>query len=225
MQFKYKLSAVVVALFLSACSNPTSTTTSNKVDFTQKYAKNISYLKTSEDMINNVKPFELNEDGQISKAYLVGNSLRAVKTSASTVYFDGAKNYSVVNNGNVFTFVNNKLTKSFALSNGKAVNDATGAFDAKNLAHKLFAKFSLNKADKIVPERESMPAQAKLNYLCSEKVKQVKATKRFFRSGLNTSLEKTQNLVAEVRLNGSQFYNMDCKINLDKIQSLSLHKK
>ena len=65
---------------------------------------------------------------------------------------------------------------------------------------------------------------AKLNYLCIAKIQQVAQTSRVFRSSVNHANSDVR-LTADVRLNGNQFYKMDCQLAGERVAKLSLIKK
>ncbi len=67
-------------------------------------------------------------------------------------------------------------------------------------------------------------SDAKVNYLCIAKIQQVAQTNRVFRSPENAVVTENQ-IKATVRLNGNQYYNMDCQLSGDKVSKLSLMKK
>jgi len=67
-------------------------------------------------------------------------------------------------------------------------------------------------------------SDAKLNYLCITKIQQVAQTKRVFRSSTNAASSDSR-LTADVRLNGNQFYKMDCQLAGERVAKLSLIKK
>ena len=67
-------------------------------------------------------------------------------------------------------------------------------------------------------------SDAKLNYLCITKIQQVAQTKRVFRSSANAANSDSR-LTADVRLNGNQFYKMDCQLAGERVAKLNLIKK
>ena len=90
-------------------------------------------------------------------------------------------------------------------------------------AAKLQKMLGLNSADKGASNVKT-GSDAKLNYLCITKIQQVAQTKRVFRSSAN-SANSDSRLTADVRLNGNQFYKMDCQLAGERVAKLSLIKK
>ena len=100
-------------------------------------------------------------------------------------------------------------------------NDAQQALVAE--AAKLQKMLGPNSADK-GPANVQTGGDAKLNYLCITKIQQVAQTKRVFRSSANAANSNSR-LTADVRLNGNQFYKMDCQLSGERVAKLSLIKK
>ena len=102
--------------------------------------------------------------------------------------------------------------------NGKvySVNDA-------NESHKALVAEGA-KLYKILGTNVKTGNDAKLNYLCIAKIQQVAQTSRVFRSSANHAKSDVR-LTADVRLNGNQFYKMDCQLAGDRVAKLSLIKK
>ena len=90
-------------------------------------------------------------------------------------------------------------------------------------AAKLQKMLGLNSADKGASNVKT-GSDAKLNYLCITKIQQVAQTKRVFRSSANAANSDSR-LTADVRLNGNQFYKMDCQLAGERVAKLSLIKK
>lgn len=110
--------------------------------------------------------------------------------------------------------------------NGKvySVNDANEshkAFVAEGA--KLYKMLGTNSADKGAANVKT-GNDAKLNYLCIAKIQQVAQTSRVFRSSANHAKSDVR-LTADVRLNGNQFYKMDCQLAGEHVAKLSLIKK
>lgn len=110
--------------------------------------------------------------------------------------------------------------------NGKVygVNDANEshkAFIAEGT--KLYKILGTNSADKGAANIKT-GNDAKLNYLCIAKIQQVAQTSRVFRSSANHAKSDVR-LTADVRLNGNQFYKMDCQLAGERVAKLSLIKK
>ena len=132
----------------------------------------------------------------------------------------------------------------FFYKNGKLIAAATGAGSFQfNSAGKVVAasdKIADDKAKALVAQGNKLAkmlsysaadkrtlngdANAKLNYLCVTKIRQVAQTDRVFRSSPNQANSANQ-LTAEMRLNGNQFYKMDCQLEGDRVVKLSLMKK
>ena len=100
-------------------------------------------------------------------------------------------------------------------------NDAQQALVAE--AAKLQKMLGPNSADKGASNVKT-GGDAKLNYLCITKIQQVAQTKRVFRSSANAANSNSR-LTADVRLNGNQFYKMDCQLSGERVAKLSLIKK
>ena len=90
-------------------------------------------------------------------------------------------------------------------------------------AAKLQKMLGPNSADKGASNVKT-GSDAKLNYLCITKIQQVAQTKRVFRSSANAANSNSR-LTADVRLNGNQFYKMDCQLSGERVAKLSLIKK
>jgi hypothetical protein len=90
-------------------------------------------------------------------------------------------------------------------------------------AAKLQKMLGPNSADKGASNVKT-GSDAKLNYLCITKIQQVAQTKRVFRSSTNAANSDSR-LTADVRLNGNQFYKMDCQLAGERVAKLSLIKK
>ncbi len=88
---------------------------------------------------------------------------------------------------------------------------------------KLYKMLGTNSADKGAANVKT-GNDAKLNYLCIAKIQQVAQTSRVFRSSANHANSDSR-LTADVRLNGNQFYKMDCQLAGDRVAKLSLIKK
>ena len=94
------------------------------------------------------------------------------------------------------------------------------AVKAKKNAEAWVKKLSYNSADRNIGAVRT-GEEAKLNYLCIAKVQQVAGTKRVLRTSGN-SAGSTSRLTAKMRLNGNQFYQMDCILSGDRVAKLSL---
>ena len=100
-------------------------------------------------------------------------------------------------------------------------NDAQQALVAE--AAKLQKMLGPNSADKGA-SNVKIGGDVKLNYLCITKIQQVAQTKRVFRSSANAANSNSR-LTADVRLNGNQFYKIDCQLSGERVAKLSLIKK
>ena len=99
-------------------------------------------------------------------------------------------------------------------------NADVDALQVKRNAESWVKKLSYNSADKNIGAVRT-GEEAKLNYLCIAKVQQVAGTKRVLRTSGN-SAGSTSRLTAKMRLNGNQFYQMDCILSGDRVAKLSL---
>ena len=113
---------------------------------------------------------------------------------------------------------------------GNTVDELTYEMEDKNIPPSLVQEgaklqkiLGLNSADKNA-ENIKTGSDAKLNYLCITKLQQVAQTQRVFRSSANMAKSDSR-LIADVRLNGNQFYKMDCQLSGNRVVKLSLSKK
>ncbi|TCK01623.1 hypothetical protein EV694_0240 [Volucribacter psittacicida] len=88
----------------------------------------------------------------------------------------------------------------------------------QSYANNLSKRFAYNKADRNIAR---VAKEQRLNYLCIDKIKQVAQTNRVFRSSDNKA-KSADRLLAELRLNGNQYYTMDCQLSQDRVAKLSL---
>ncbi|WP_235972296.1 hypothetical protein [Spirabiliibacterium falconis] len=150
-----------------------------------------------------------------------------VKGDVTKAYYKNGKLFAAVEKGQVLSFDEQGKLVQVVNSNGKVAKLAedtaakqTHAWNAK--AKKWATMFGLTAAERN-PSRVRTGADAKLNYLCIAKLQQVAGTKRVFRSSANRG--NSTRLSADMRLNGNQYYVMDCQLQGDRVASLSLHKK
>ncbi|MBE2898652.1 hypothetical protein KRX11_01510 [Pasteurellaceae bacterium TAE3-ERU1] len=150
-----------------------------------------------------------------------------VKGDVSKAYYKDGKLFAAVEKGEIYSFDAQGKLVEVVNSNGKVekIADADAAKHAATWhakAKKWQNMFGLTAAERN-PSRVRTGADAKLNYLCIAKLQQVAGTKRVFRSSANRG--NSTRLSADMRLNGNQYYVMDCQLQGDRVSSLSLHKK
>lgn len=121
-------------------------------------------------------------------------------------------------NGRITTVVDNKQV--YDLNKANLTNEELAV---KKAAEKWVHKLSYNSADRNIAAVRTGD-EAKLNYLCIAKLQQVAGTKKVLRTSANTA-QSTSRLMATMRLNGNQFYQMDCVLAGDRIEKLSLMAK
>ncbi|MBN6064950.1 hypothetical protein HYE66_00510 [Aggregatibacter actinomycetemcomitans] len=144
-----------------------------------------------------------------------------------TAYLNGQPELIKVSNGSnnkLFFYKGGKV--SVVQENGNvhhidAANQEQKALIAE--ATKLHKMLGTNNADKGAANVKT-GNDAKLNYLCIAKIQQVAQTSRVFRSSANHANSDSR-LTADVRLNGNQFYKMDCQLAGNRVAKLSLIKK
>lgn len=153
---------------------------------------------------------EKNENGNTEKFY----------------YQNGALIASQDANG-IYEFAKGQLSQAYSVAgqelDAKAPElqaQATSLYAQSKKAYKILSQNSAEKNAEDVRTGDD----AKLNYLCISKVQQVAGTRRVFRNSANTSKVKTQ-LISSVRLNGKNFYNMNCQIEDNRVSSLTLSAK
>ena len=227
-----KVAVLSAILALTACSHLTnesgvsSTPAAVNTALTQSFAQ----LEQTAATQNSFK-YQLNKD--MYTAYSVGSGLSYVirqdEKGTTKVFYKGGKLYGVQDSeGSSYEFdAAGKLIA--ALDNrGKNIALSAEALTKKQneltaTAKKLADMLGTNAADRSVGSVRT-GGDAKLNYLCIAKIQQVAATKRVFRSSANKA-GSTNRLTADVRLNGNQYYNMDCQLQGERVASLTLTKQ
>lgn len=200
-----------IALTLTACANNST--------LSSALAEKITNTQTSQ---------------QSEKLVKLENKARGLKHFQ---YIHNAETYDVYSSSQpeLIQVSTPKGINKFFYQNGKliATQDSKGVklFNAEQKATpevlkkaQLFLNlFSYNNADKGVG-RVNTGDEAKLNYLCISKIQQVAQTKRVFRSPEGATI-KADSLKGTVRLNGNQYYQLECKIADNQVSKLSLISK
>ena len=142
-------------------------------------------------------------------------------------YLNGQPELIKVTNGTENKLFFYKGSKVSVIQNNQEVYHINGQNNQQQdlvvEAAKLQKMFGPNSADKGASNVKT-GGDAKLNYLCITKIQQVAQTKRVFRSSANAANSNSR-LTADVRLNGNQFYKMDCQLSGERVAKLSLIKK
>ena len=142
-------------------------------------------------------------------------------------YLNGQPELIQVSNGTDNKLFFYKGGKVFVIQNNREVYQISGQNHQQEAlvaeAAKLQKILGPNSADKGASNVKT-GSDAKLNYLCITKIQQVAQTKRVFRSSANAANSDSR-LTADVRLNGNQFYKMDCQLAGERVAKLSLIKK
>jgi uncharacterized protein PM0674 len=142
-------------------------------------------------------------------------------------YLNGQPELIKVSNGTDNKLFFYKGGKVFVIQDDREVYQISGQNHQQEAlvaeAAKLQKMLGPNSADKGASNVKT-GSDAKLNYLCITKIQQVAQTKRVFRSSANAANSDSR-LTADVRLNGNQFYKMDCQLAGERVAKLSLIKK
>lgn len=142
-------------------------------------------------------------------------------------YLNGQPELIKVSNGTDNKLFFYKGGKVFVIQDDREVYQISGQNHQQEAlvaeAAKLQKMLGPNSADKGASNVKT-GSDAKLNYLCITKIQQVAQTKRVFRSSANAANSDSR-LTANVRLNGNQFYKMDCQLAGERVAKLSLIKK
>ena len=142
-------------------------------------------------------------------------------------YLNGQPELIKVSNGTDNKLFFYKGGKVFVIQDDREVYQISGQNHQQEAlvaeAAKLQKMLGPNSADKGASNVKT-GSDAKLNYLCITKIQQVAQTKRVFRSSANAA-NSDSHLTADVRLNGNQFYKMDCQLAGERVAKLSLIKK
>lgn len=226
-----KAAVLSAVLALTACSNLTGESTTSSTSSTVNTALTQSFSQLEQAAASqNSFVYQLNSDSY--KAYFSGGSLSYVtvktKDGDSKVFYKGGKLYGVQNSSGSYEFDTAGKLITVLDNSGKNVDLAAADLSKKQSelaaqGKKLAAMLSTNAADRGVGAVRT-GGDAKLNYLCIAKIQQVASTKRVFRSSANKA-NSSSRLTADVRLNGNQYYNMDCQLQGERVASLTLTKK
>lgn len=214
-------------LFLSACSSITAplTATEEQAVANTEFAQTLSQLEQQAMQANQ---FEYRYNAEKYVTYLHNQPLliNFYKGEEQTkVFYHNGKLFALQDQTGSYEFnPQGQLIRAIDVK-GNLV-DVGGLSDkeksALDYANQLSKRFSLNRADKNVGRVTG--AEAKLNYLCIDKIKQAAQTNRVFRSSANRA-KTADRLSADLRLNGNQYYHMDCQLAGDRVVKLSLTKK
>ena len=202
------LLSVAFAFVLSACSQLALPGKEKPAPVTEKVAENAE-LKAISDSAKSLPSFIYQTANQTYTAYFSGKNIVYIDVSgnnAEKIYLKNGQVIAVANKGKLYDF--------------KAANADAQAVKAKKNAEAWVKKLGYNSADRNIGAVRT-GEEAKLNYLCIAKVQQVAGTKRVLRTSGN-SAGSTSRLTAKMRLNGNQFYQMDCILSGDRVAKLSL---
>ncbi|KGQ32969.1 hypothetical protein P375_04030 [Gallibacterium genomosp. 2] len=202
------LLSVAFAFVLSACSQLALPGKEKPAPVAEKVAENAE-LKAISDSAKSLPSFIYQTANQTYTAYFSGKNIVYIDVSGNKV----EKIY--LKNGQVIAVANNTKLYDFNVANADV-----DALQVKRNAESWVKKLSYNSADKNIGAVRT-GEEAKLNYLCIAKVQQVAGTKRVLRTSGN-SAGSTSRLTAKMRLNGNQFYQMDCILSGDRVAKLSL---
>lgn len=209
------LASVVMALLLSACSQlsfPGAPSEAKSVSDAQ--TKENAQLTALRESALKLPMFTYETGKQSATAYFNQQQIVFIEIKDQQQKIE----HIYLKNGRVATVVNNKHIYDF--SKGKLNNEELAVEKA---AEKWVQKLSYNSADRNISAVRTGD-EAKLNYLCIAKVQQVAGTKKVLRTSAN-SAQSTSRLTASMRLNGNQFYQMDCVLAGDRVEKLSLIAK
>ncbi|HDR1021631.1 TPA: hypothetical protein QB352_000874 [Pasteurella multocida] len=142
---------------------------------------------------------------------------------SSKFFYKAGKLLAVQDKSGVYQFgANSEVLSVNAQGKAQEVGaEKKSALSAKGA--KLYKMMSYNRADGSAANMKT-GEQAKVNYLCIAKIQQVAGTQRVFRSPEN-AVVTASHIDATVRLNGNQYYKMNCQISANKVAKLSLMKK
>ncbi|WP_409025886.1 hypothetical protein QRO24_00600 [Gallibacterium anatis] len=202
------LLSVAFAFVLSACSQLALPGKEKPAPVTEKVAENAE-LKAISDSAKSLPSFIYQTANQTYTTYFSGKNIVYIDVSgnnAEKIYLKNGQVIAVANGAKLYDF--------------KADNADAQAVKAKKNAEAWVKKLGYNSADRNIGAVRT-GEEAKLNYLCIAKVQQVAGTKRVLRTSGN-SAGSTSRLTAKMRLNGNQFYQMDCILSGDRVAKLSL---
>lgn len=227
IQTGLQTSFLASALFLTACSsvNIPSVAQEQKTAASSEFVQTLNQLEQQAMQANQ---FEYHYNAEKYVTYLHNQPLliNVYKGEEQTkVFYHNGKLFALQDQTGSYEFnPQGKLVRAIDVK-GNLV-DVSGLSDkeksALDYANQLSKRFSLNRADKNVGRVTG--AEAKLNYLCIDKIKQAAQTNRVFRSSANRA-KTADRLSADLRLNGNQYYHMDCQLAGDRVVKLSLTKK
>ncbi|WP_109079322.1 hypothetical protein [Aggregatibacter kilianii] len=197
-------------LLLSACGALPGSKTESAPGVVTEAAPATADVKALLQKAETLPTFEYVHNNTQYVAYLNGQP-ELIKVSQGSdnkfFFYKGGKVSVIQENGNVHHV--------------EGANEGQKALVAE--AAKLHKMLGTNSADKGAANVKT-GNDAKLNYLCIAKIQQVAQTNRVFRSSANQANSDSR-LTADVRLNGNQFYKMDCQLAGNRVAKLSLIKK
>ncbi|QDJ12686.1 hypothetical protein CEP45_01995 [Mergibacter septicus] len=217
MQKIVKLSSLLITLALTGCTIPTTTspeptkTVKAEINTTQQDQAILEIEKTAQEL----QPFIFNYQGHQYVSYLDDEGpiliLDQDTKQKNKIYLQAGKVIAV------------EYDQQWYLFNQPSQPPIKNSTKVKTYAQKLASRFNYNQADKEIDQIDT-GEDAKLNYLCISKLQQVTKTKRVFRYTKNFA-ESNDRLTANIRLNGKDFYAMDCLIKHNRVTLLSLTKQ
>ncbi|MDG6896301.1 hypothetical protein [Volucribacter amazonae] len=222
-------SLVASTLLLTACSqlNGGAEVSSAKVASKvadNEFARSLSQLEQQASQANQ---FEYQYNSEKYRTYLDNQPIliNAHNGKEETkLFYRNGKLFAVQDATGLYEFNSTgQLVRAVDLK-GNLVDLTTLDDKAQSLqryADNLAKRFSYNKADRNIAR---VAKDQRLNYLCIDKIKQVAQTNRVFRSSANQA-KSADRLLAELRLNGNQYYTMDCQLSQDRVVKLSLISK
>ncbi|KAE9527454.1 hypothetical protein [Testudinibacter aquarius] len=224
-----KTAVLSAVLALTACSHLTDESGTSSTSAQSVLNQSFAQL---EQAAANQNSFQYQLNKEMYKAYFNGGSLSYVlqqgEKGERKVFYKAGKLYGVQDAEGSYEFdAAGKLITALN-SSGNTLSLSAEALAKKQQelnasGKKLAAMLSSNSADRSVGSIRT-GGDAKLNYLCIAKIQQVASTKRVFRSSPNKA-GSTSRLTADVRLNGNQYYNMDCQLQGERVALLSLIQK
>ncbi|XWY22057.1 hypothetical protein ACNGTP_02550 [Bisgaard Taxon 45] len=227
-QYTSKAILLMTAIALSACSHLPQPQSQGTAISAQTVTQALGVdLASLEQKAMALKSFEYSHNHDHYVAYLSSQpELIKVKKEGqwTTFFYQAGKVTFVQDKTGVYQF--NQQGEVIAAIDVNGKKQLVNSAESKALWHKasqLQKLFGYNKADASAG-RVKTGSDAKVNYLCIAKIQQVAQTHRVFRSPENAVVTENQ-IKATVRLNGNQYYNMDCQLSGDKVSKLSLMKK
>lgn len=225
--FIIKVALLPIILILTACSHWGS---ESRIHASS--AANAALIRTFSQleqaaMMQHHFQYQLNKD--IYHAYANAGKIDYIKKQADDdiikIFYQDGKVYGVQERSGSYEFdASGKLVAAWN-SNGKTANlSQRQRLEKQNELSAIAKKWAImlgsNTADRDVGLIRTGD-NAKLNYLCIAKIQQVASTKRVFRHSANKA-NSAARLTADVRLNGNQYYHMDCQLQGERVASLSL---